>query len=728
MLKKIKNWYWNQHIRHWVGIITLMALSVGTMNLQYNAGWLMGSVLDADSSHAPFDGTVPPIQVSPKWSSMSGDEYDYTYQELSMDKYEAMPAYDESVLTFPTDDLVWGNAEHNVIRNSKITYPVCWSGNYELDDTCSNAGSHPAVDIKALQYTPVHAIANGRVTESGYSSSWGYHIVIRHDGAPDPDRPGQTTTLYSSYSHLDNPFVVEGQEVSKGEVIAPVSNTGTATTYHLHFQIDKADSPWHPYWPFSTSEASAAGYNFWSAVSAGVGKSNVYAYTVDPFPWIYEHMSGYEAPEYVEPVVEVDEVIEEEVIIEEELVEEAPVVFEPVAKPYVDFYDVKIEGADFLEIGASRILEVKLLNSAGDALSSTSFEGDLKISVSDESVGRVSESFLRQNDFKNGSAEITVYAERAGSMIVSFSIADEIYSSNEISVIDGITPFAKFGVVTDGSFQLGRAESIQIRAEDLSGIPTPSFTGSKTLEISLIEGSGSLTPTTLTKKDFSMGTAEVFFTADTEDSARIQVVYGSQKTQSDALESRLFEDFDSSHQFFNSVNYLFKKGTVTGYPDGTFRPSTVVSRVESLKLIYEGMDRVVSSGGDYSFNDTQSGQWYSDYLGSAVRDSVVEGYADGRFKPEQDVTDVELLKMLIEAMNIEVKAPSSNPYPDVDKDAWYAPYVAFAKEKNLYPVEDGLFHPGEGMDRVLVTEVIYRLIAVVQHGGNLGYSDDLSVN
>ena len=79
---------------------------------------------------------------------------------------------------------------------------------------------------------------------------------------PDPDIEGRMTTLYSAYNHMDRIDVLEGQNVIKGQIIGTSGNTGTSTTPHLHFQIDRESAPWHPYWPFSWSESQTAGLSF----------------------------------------------------------------------------------------------------------------------------------------------------------------------------------------------------------------------------------------------------------------------------------------------------------------------------------------------------------------------------------------------------------------------------------------------------------------------------------
>jgi hypothetical protein len=68
--------------------------------------------------------------------------------------------------------------------------------------------------------------------------------------------------------------------------------TGMATGPHLHLQIDTADAPFHPYWHFTTADATAAGLSFYDGVSVGLGKDRAILYTMHPMAFIQTHKNG----------------------------------------------------------------------------------------------------------------------------------------------------------------------------------------------------------------------------------------------------------------------------------------------------------------------------------------------------------------------------------------------------------------------------------------------------
>jgi hypothetical protein len=112
-----------------------------------------------------------------------------------------------------------------------------------------------------------------------------------------------------------------------------------------------------------------------------------------------------------------------------------------------------------------------------------------------------------------------------------------------------------------------------------------------------------------------------------------------------------FSDLDEDHPRFNQIQWLARSGVVEGYPDGTFRPENCVNRAEFLKILYTTTyaDTEVAAQTSNPFPDVDENAWYGDYVLSAYADGVISGYGDGTFKPDQCVTKPEVLKMASEA-------------------------------------------------------------------------------
>lgn len=176
----------------------------------------------------------------------------------------------------------------------------------------------------------------------------------------------------------------------------------------------------------------------------------------------------------------------------------------------------------------------------------------------------------------------------------------------------------------------------------------------------------------------------------------------------------VFSDLPEDHAYYSAVSYLVNEGVVTGYPDGTFRPDQTVSRVEAIKFIFEGLNQEILTG-NLPFSDTDKSQWYGGYLYTAYNKGVVDGYTDGTFKPANTVNKAEFYKILFNGMGVDVNPEvTKNPYKDVPKTEWYAPYIAYAKDLGIIDPGVNYLEPDKGMSRGEVAYAIYKLMQVMK--------------
>lgn len=87
---------------------------------------------------------------------------------------------------------------------------------------------HYGVDIAAETGTDIVCFADGVVTATGESTSFGRYCTVEHVGG--------FTTLYA---HCDRVTATSGATVHKGDKLAEVGATGQATGPHLHFALQR---------------------------------------------------------------------------------------------------------------------------------------------------------------------------------------------------------------------------------------------------------------------------------------------------------------------------------------------------------------------------------------------------------------------------------------------------------------------------------------------------------
>ncbi len=85
---------------------------------------------------------------------------------------------------------------------------------------------HSAIDIGDKEGNPIYATAAGRVERAGWTSGYGYNIIINHGNG-----------FKTLYAHLSALNVKHGDQIGQGDVIGAVGSTGWSTGPHLHLQI-----------------------------------------------------------------------------------------------------------------------------------------------------------------------------------------------------------------------------------------------------------------------------------------------------------------------------------------------------------------------------------------------------------------------------------------------------------------------------------------------------------
>lgn len=153
------------------------------------------------------------------------------------------------------------------------------------------------------------------------------------------------------------------------------------------------------------------------------------------------------------------------------------------------------------------------------------------------------------------------------------------------------------------------------------------------------------------------------------------------------------------------------KAYIVGYNDGTFRADNDMTRAEAAaifaRLISEEKNEKIS--GKSTFKDIDKNAWYADYVGYLVKYDVINGYNDGTFRPEDNVTRAEFVTMAVryyEIFNEVKKTGYTVKYTDVSTNYWAYTDIAFAKNIGwLNGYADGTFKGDNNITRAEVVTV-----------------------
>jgi len=114
--------------------------------------------------------------------------------------------------------------------------PIASSFGERLDPINGEGKFHTGIDIDAPYGTPVHAAADGDVSNATMGSGYGRTVVINHGH-----------DLETIYAHLSGIAVVPGQHVTRGQVIGYLGQSGRTTGPNLHYEVRVHNVPVNPY-------------------------------------------------------------------------------------------------------------------------------------------------------------------------------------------------------------------------------------------------------------------------------------------------------------------------------------------------------------------------------------------------------------------------------------------------------------------------------------------------
>ncbi|MHB8106864.1 MAG: serine hydrolase [Candidatus Cryosericum sp.] len=179
---------------------------------------------------------------------------------------------------------------------------------------------------------------------------------------------------------------------------------------------------------------------------------------------------------------------------------------------------------------------------------------------------------------------------------------------------------------------------------------------------------------------------------------------------------RRFKDVPKTSWAFAAVADLSARGLVTGYEDGKFHPDSAVTRAEYAKLVCSALGVAPDVVTSDPFKDVTSSYWAAGYVRAAVRKGWLTGYPGGLFKPEEPVTMAQALVIITRSQDWKNKA--ALPYKDVQPGYWAHTLIeaCFARGIIMNPdpgiVSSGKLNPDSDCTRAQASVLLSRLLAL----------------
>ncbi len=160
-----------------------------------------------------------------------------------------------------------------------------------------------------------------------------------------------------------------------------------------------------------------------------------------------------------------------------------------------------------------------------------------------------------------------------------------------------------------------------------------------------------------------------------------------------------FPDVPESSYSFPAVEYFASLGVLSGYKDNAsgisyFKPEQKVNRAEAVKMILAGSTQkynIQTALSSNIFPDVLKDVWFAPFVSVAVSNSIVKGDdRTGLFDPGRTVNKAELMKMVILANKVDVSSALNGVEANVSSDV---PKDAWHYDFMRYGKEYGIIFP-----------------------------------
>lgn len=150
---------------------------------------------------------------------------------------------------------------------------------------------------------------------------------------------------------------------------------------------------------------------------------------------------------------------------------------------------------------------------------------------------------------------------------------------------------------------------------------------------------------------------------------------------------------------------------IKGYSDGTVRPNETITREEIAEILYRiSNDAAFITAGGNKFSDVAADRWSAAAIEFMTEKGVITGYEDGSFRPSDNLTRAEFAALVSRFANL-YNGGEITKYKDVDDTLWaYRSIMALTNAKLMNGYEDGSFRPENNITRAEVMTVINKIL------------------
>lgn len=187
-------------------------------------------------------------------------------------------------------------------------------------------------------------------------------------------------------------------------------------------------------------------------------------------------------------------------------------------------------------------------------------------------------------------------------------------------------------------------------------------------------------------------------------------------------ENPAFADLNG-HWSKAEAEYLASKHIIDGVEiDGKrwILPDRSITRAEFVKILVGAQGKSLTNSNEAAFKDVPASHWAHAYIETAKKAGWVDGYENGSFQPDAQITRAELATLLVRGYQLKEQAGSIPGFADLSTDYWAYSSIRIAASNRLIEgsIENGqtVFKPAAAATRAETIAVISRYLKSQEKG------------
>lgn len=174
-------------------------------------------------------------------------------------------------------------------------------------------------------------------------------------------------------------------------------------------------------------------------------------------------------------------------------------------------------------------------------------------------------------------------------------------------------------------------------------------------------------------------------------------------------EEALFKDIKADYKFYKELQYFKENNIIAGFSDGSFKPNNHITRIESLKVILLANNIAPIKNEVSKFSDIATNSWENTYVNAAVRNKILS-LNNQKFSPLRNVSRAEALKLILTLAKVDIVLDEMVKVEDVDATDWTYKYANYALKNKLFEDSENKFYPNKPINREELITILYRVM------------------